>query len=655
MLGYESSDVIGRDLHALVHHTHKDGSPYPASDCPVERTLQNGEAVHLDDEVLWRRDRTAIPVEYTSHPIRDGDEITGAVVVFHDVTGRREVEQAIQASRDQLEAILQSLADGVIVQDRGGHILYANDVAARLSGFESRDDLLATPITNVVQRFTLLDQDGAPLSPDRLPAQRVFAGEATPEAIIQFHPADGGEDRWSLTRARAVGSVNPPRLVISIFQDLTESRREQIRTSFLAEATAALSESLDYDTTLARVAELAVPILADWASVDVVEPDGRIRQVAIAHIDPEKLRWARELISRHPPDPNSATGVSAVIRSGQSQFFPEIPRSLLEAAAEDDEIQRALEELNLTSALTVPLRARGRVLGAITLVYAESLRHYSEDDLHLAEELANRAAMAVDNARLYSQAQEALQTREAFLTAVSHDLQTPLTTALGLSQLLLKQIDRVKMPERVKLSHTAEEMGRAARSMRRMVEDLLDLSRTEAGRGTPLNVEPANLTEIAGRVIEEQQRGREQHIIRLDARPESIRGQWDVSRIERMLTNLVSNAIKYSPAGGRISVLLSASPKGDNPDATVEIRVIDEGIGIPEEDLSRVFYRFYRAANVTGLYQGMGIGLSSVKQIAEQHGGSVAVESREGGGSIFSVRIPLNVPSSTEAGSVASS
>jgi PAS domain S-box-containing protein len=178
------------------------------------------------------------------------------------------------------------------------------------------------------------------------------------------------------------------------------------RMTFLAEASEMLGSSLDYNSTLRQVAQLSVPGLADWCAIDMVGPDGDIERLAVAHQDPEKVKWAYELQDRYPPDPDAPTGVPQVVRTGEPEFFPEIPRELLdEAIGEDEELRRIVEELGLKSTICVPLRARGRTLGALTLIAAEGHPPYTETDLELALELARRAAVAVDNARLFREAE----------------------------------------------------------------------------------------------------------------------------------------------------------------------------------------------------------------------------------------------------------
>jgi len=201
-----------------------------------------------------------------------------------------------------------------------------------------------------------------------------------------------------------------------------QAEEAQKRFEFLAGASNVLASSLDYQTTLASVAKLAVPHVADWCTIHILQDDGSVRQIAVAHVDPAKVRWARELEQRYPYDPNAASGIPNVLRTGRSELTEHISDEMLVASAVDEHALQILRELGLSSAMTVPLQARGRTLGAITFVSAESVHNYDATDLALAEDLARRAAMAVDNSRLHREAQQAAALRAAILAQISDGL-----------------------------------------------------------------------------------------------------------------------------------------------------------------------------------------------------------------------------------------
>jgi PAS domain S-box-containing protein len=414
--GYRRDDVVGKEMATLIippslRDRHRSA---------LARYVETGEARLLGQRLEMngmRSDGTEFPVEITITRIAVGEPpmFTGYV---RDITESKrseeererllELEQvarrAAQRSRDELEAILQGVADGVTAQGPDGRVIYANEAAVRVLGYPAAEALLGTPIDEVLDRFDLLDEDGEPFPPEQLPTRRALAGERPPEAVVRFRDRTTGDERWSVVKAAPI--VDPEGavlMVINIFEDITEHKRSENAQRFLSEASELLASSLDYDATLNRVARLAVPGIADWCVVDLLDDDGSIRRVALAHADPAKLALAEELADRYPEQPESPRGVAEVIRTGEPQLLPEISNSLLEESAQSPEHLELLRSLGLHSAILVPMTARGRTLGAITFVTGESRRSFAEEDLVLTRELARRAATAVDNARVYQE------------------------------------------------------------------------------------------------------------------------------------------------------------------------------------------------------------------------------------------------------------
>ncbi|HZT95730.1 MAG TPA: ATP-binding protein [Chloroflexota bacterium] len=304
----------------------------------------------------------------------------------------------------QFDAILQSAADGVTVQDRSGRLVYANDTAARMSGYESAAAMVAAGPLDV-SSFRILDVAGNMLAPEQLPVQRALRGEEPAVAIIRYRTAPEAEERWSDVRSTAIrDEAGNVALAVTIFRDITEERRISEERSFLAAAGPLLAGSLDYDVTLARLAELAVPRIADWCAIQMIETDGSVRTLAVAHVDPAKVRLAQDMSDAVPFDPDGPTGLPRVLRTGEPDLIPEITDEMLVEGSPNEWVLERLRELGLKSSMVVPLTARGRVLGAISMVSAESGRRFGARDLDLALDLASRAAIAVDNAHLYQEA-----------------------------------------------------------------------------------------------------------------------------------------------------------------------------------------------------------------------------------------------------------
>jgi signal transduction histidine kinase len=420
-----------------------------------------------------------------------------------------------------------------------------------------------------------------------------------------------------------------------------EAEAAQRRIAFLAEASAALSASLEYETTLAGLVHLAVPAITDWCIVDLIDAEGAFQRLAVAHSDPKRAALAEELERRYPATPQALAYRMRAAESGRGVLIPEITEELLRGLAVDADHLALVKQLGIRSAMTVPFQTRGRTLGTILLIAAESGRCYGPADLALAEELARRAALAIDNARLYRDAQQALRLRDEFLTSVSHDLRTPLTTIKGMAQLLKRSVASLEAAQAELIGGGLARIDGAAGRMVALVDDLLDLARLQSGRPMTLNRQPTEIVALVRRLASEHQKGTREHRIGVDAVDGEVTGEWDAGRLERVLTNLLSNAIKYSPDGGDIRIALSREPPDGALAAHVRITVADHGIGVPPEDLPRVFERFHRGSNVPALVSGTGIGLAGSRQIVEAHGGTIELQSAEGKGTAVTVRLPL--------------
>jgi PAS domain S-box-containing protein len=330
----------------------------------------------------------------------EGPPVT--VLTCEDVTELRAAQLGERLVADDLRAILEGIADAVTAQGPDGSLVYANDAAVRVLGFPSAEALLQAPLAEIMARWELLTPTGEPQSLMELPGRRALAGEEPGPMLVQFRERGGQETRWSRIKAKPVreadGSV---RLAINVIEDVTELKQVEQSQRFLAEASRVLADSLDYEATLVAIAKLAVPSIADWCGVDLATDGGDAQRVAVEHVDPAKIAFAKELAERYPAERRTDRGLYQVLATGESQLWPEIPEALLVEAARDDEHLRLIRELGMASAMIVPMRVRERVLGAISFVSAESGRTFNPGDLRLAEDLALRAAAAVENARLY--------------------------------------------------------------------------------------------------------------------------------------------------------------------------------------------------------------------------------------------------------------
>ena len=413
-----------------------------------------------------------------------------------------------------------------------------------------------------------------------------------------------------------------------------ERERAERRLRFLADASSHLAASLDYDTTLERVAWLAVPALADWCFVDVLEDNGEIRRVEVAHAD--KLRADdADVLRGYAPDRRARDGIALVLRTGVPELIRELQDGKLPSMTRDARHQAVVQTLGVRSIMRVPLLARSRTLGVITLVSTDLSRRYGAADLALAEELGRRCAIAVDNARLYAESQQAIRARDEFLSIASHELRTPLTGIKGYAQILLRAHGRGQLDDE-RLHRSLVTIDDAADRLATLVDDLLDVSRIRTGH-LPLRLATVDLAAV---LREAADRYRDQlgdgHTLVVDLPTNDIAAAVDVDRLEQVVTNLLSNAVKYSPAGGTVTLSLVGGAGG----ALVQVQ--DSGIGLPVDSLEAIFQPFGRAANATRQsLPGMGLGLYICRTLVERHGGRIwAVSGGENSGTSFGFWLP---------------
>lgn len=449
------------------------------------------------------------------------------------------------------------------------------------------------------------------------------------------------------------------------------------RGEFLAEATRLLSSSLDYEATLASLTEAAVPMLADWCAVDIVrEPrlrewPPRLTRLAVAHKDPAKRALGLTLEDRFPIDWDSHDGTPAVVRDGATQFIPFVTDDMLRRTARSAEQLAALQHLHFSSVIMVPLQARGLALGVLTLVMGESGRHYTTDDVALAKDLAARAATAIDNARLFREAQTARAVAEAatvraasankaksnFLATMSHEIRTPINAVLGYAELLaLELAGPLTDEQRAQLAR----IRASTAHLLTLVNDVLDLAKIESGTlrvdmGEVLASDTMNaaLSLVAPQAIAKGVRISERCTGACDTHTPRYVG--DPDRVRQILVNLIANAVKFTDAGGSVTVdcrLVDHTPRGQSLTrgrSFVGFSVRDTGIGVPREQLEHIFEAFVqgesdRRSPYTREQAGTGLGLAISQQLAHRMDGEITVESEPGAGSVFTLLLPAAEP-----------
>jgi PAS domain S-box-containing protein len=548
----------------------------------------------------------------------------GLSVYFRDVSERKRAEIVLRETEERFRQLADAMPQIVWTAGPDGHIDYLNRRWTELSGL---------PQTAGNDAWgPLLHPDEAPQAGERW-ADSVRTG-APFEMELRLLDRRRGGYLWHLVRTVAVhDEAGAVARWFGTGTDIHEQKRAAESSRFLAQASAELASVVDYESTLQKVANLAVPYFADWSAVDVADPNGGLRRLAVAHQDADEVALVREVMRDYPPDPHAPVGAYAVLRTGRPEFVAEITDDLLASSAKDERHLRLIRSLGLRSYICVPLVVSGNSLGVLTFATSRSGRRYTEADLALALDLANRAAVAIENTQLYQALRETDRRKDEFLATLAHELRNPLAPIRNSLQILeMPRLD----PETAERARSVIE--RQVHHLVRLVDDLLDVSRVMRGR-IELHRERVELATVVAGAVETVQplvdAQRQQLSVRLP--PDSMAVDADPVRLVQVLGNLLTNAAKYTDPGGRIAL----TAERDGPVAVVRVR--DDGIGIAPDMLPKIFDLFVQVDHAATRSQGgLGIGLTLVKNLVEMHNGTIEARSEgRGRGSEFVVRLPL--------------
>lgn len=717
-----------------------------------------------------------------------GDRIAGLSVAIGEERKLPDPDRPSSRGEAQADAILETIAEGVLAARPNGEILYANAAAARLLGFRSAEALMKQTARELLDQFVVQDEFGRPVPPEEMPPEKAARGQMVTPQAMRWRYSDGRELFWAMVRATPVfDEAGQVQQVITIWRDITEQKRQehslntqkaileaeteaspdgillvgpsgeilstnrrfleiwglneealdersdnallervlpkladpdgfltrvrdlygatdsardefrlkdgrilvrhssvvrgpdgvslariwffrdvteterarererllelertnraaaeraQRASSFLAEASRLLSKSLDLRALLSGLAAVTSDHFRSWTMIDVMHSDGRFTRIAEAP-SPGWKHVARDLEGRMPSDPRALFGRRF------NHFEPELVQGMPELLEEgirrlpwllgqwDRNATRMLSKVRLRSYLAVPIHSGGKLLGSLTLGWGRGQPDLSNEVRQLAEDLAARIALAVENAELYEASQQAVTARDEFLSVASHELRTPISTIQLLSQGILhynQHLDGSRLPDWV--VPRLQTIERQCRRLGILVARLLDVTRLMSGR-VELERKPTDLSEVTREILDahHEEIAAAGCTVTLHADREAM-GMWDRARLEQVVTNLITNATKYG-AGKPLDIRV-----GHRAD-TAFLEVTDHGIGIPQEALSRIFERFERAVD-TRHYAGLGLGLYIVRQLVDAMGGRIDVYSAPGQGSTFRVELPTH-------------
>ena len=626
--GVFHADDIG-EAQRRWHHSLATGEPYD-----VEYRCRRHDGVWR-----WMLGR-ALPIHDTQGRIT---RWLGTCTDIHEAKRAEDGAKQAEAAARESEAKFRGLAESL------PQLVWTAEGASRPDYFNRRwEQLLGLAPESLATEgwMHVLHPEDAQRTVD---AWRAAAAAGTPfEAELRLRSKDGTY-RWYLARAMPErGADGHVRKWYATTTDVDAQRRAGETQRFLAEAGKELVASLDVAATLKRLVKLAVPVLADWCAVDLLRPDGSVERVEVAHPDPAMVAYAHELHRRYPPDLSAPHGLPRVLRTGESERMEDIPDALLVQAAVDAEHLRIARALGLKSYVVAPIKSATRVLGALTLVNAESGRRFGPEDQRVAEELALRAGLALENARLVEEVRalnqdlerrvqertaelrEANAELESFSYSVSHDLRAPLRHITGFAQLLDKRAGAALDPAAREYVHTIAE---AAQQGSKLVDDLLAFSRMGRAALRPGRVALDELLADVRRELAPDAAGRR---VTWEVRPQPLPHVWaDPALLRLALHNLLSNALKYTRPRDEAVITLSAEAQGGE----VELRVQDNGVGFDMRHADKLFGVFQRLHGADA-FEGTGIGLANVRRIVTRHGGRVWAEAQVGQGATFHLTLP---------------
>lgn len=601
-------EAVGKNLNSLIKVDFIDTT----RDEAVTKLMKEGS---WSGKVVYEIKKTGkrIPVISTGSVVKD---TSGNVMGF--VTANRDISE-LEASEKRFRSLIENSHEAIVLITDQGICSYASQSMKHVLGY--------TP-----EEYMQLDAASLVYPEDFEESKRFFGsilkspGSTFTPYRIRYKHKDGTY-RWieyTATNARNDPSV---RAIVFNFRDVTAQQKAEEQQQFLAQTSTILNSSIDYETTLKNLSKLIVPHIADYCRIVIVDEQKQIKEISVHHRDPKKITLVKELYNAYSSSTNDS-GVGKLISTGEPEYISRMTPKVLQSAL--PKVLKLIKELHLQSYMGVPMKMNDKVVGAITFSSTREDRIYTQIDLAFAKELARRAALAIENAKLYTNAQKAIALRDDFISLASHELKTPVTSLKIYTHALHKQAE--KQGEET-FSKYLEKMNMQTDKLTVLINDLLNVSKLQHGK-LEFTMENFDLNDLVKETVDAVQQIAERHIIKIKGEIDGpVFG--DRYRIYQVLTNLLTNAIKYSPGANTIQVEIMPNGKS----ALVSVK--DFGIGIDKEHQKHIFQQFYRVSSPTEkTYPGLGMGLYIAHEIVKRHGGEMTVESEKGKGSTFSFNLP---------------
>jgi PAS domain S-box-containing protein len=525
--------------------------------------------------------------------------------------------------RESMEQFIENSPVGIHILDEKGLILFANKAELKMLGYEREEYVGHSIVDFHADQYKEFDSSYFSINKNIINLETKLK-------------CKDGSVKDVLVSCNAYFEENQFKRLRCFSRDITHLKRSEKLLRFLNYAGEELYASHDTKEALDKIIKLIVPHFADWVVINELR-DGFAHLLKMAHVDPEKVKWAEKYRETHPVDMNEKHGsLGWALRTGEAVLYSEITESNIEEGSMDDEQKEILRQLSIQSVMIIPMKIKGRVTGVISFISCNPQNKFTETDFNFAKDFTNRIALALENARLYEEVKKDIEERieidrrkDEFISIASHELKTPVTSLKAYTQILQSTFDEDKNE---KASAMLGKMDKQIDKLTSLIVDLLDVTKIDKGEMV-FDFEKFDINELITEIAEEMQRTTQKHEIKLELNDcKKIKG--DRNRIGQVIVNFISNAIKYSPGKNKIIV----SSKCDDKNVTISVR--DFGIGIPKAEHTNIFKRFYRVlGNYT--FPGLGLGLYISSEIIKRHKGEISFQSKEGKGSTFYFQIPL--------------